>query len=147
MLLQRQIKKQIDALCANDTTGFKTAITALRHAKLLRGDTPDKYPIVVYSFLPTSGTYYFDSGSSPSTETLFVVFKILSANTTNAVSTEAENILEKLHGVYDGASLTLSGWSLREMLRDKRDGVVGPYVDDSGIWHLNTTYRLICDRL
>jgi len=143
-LLQRQAKIQIYSLYSADTTGFKSGITQLYHGKPDHSLTQDDYPLVIYSFLPSQGEYYFDSGSSPSTETLFVVFKILSAST---VSTEAENILEKLHGVYDGASLTLSGWSLREMLRDKRDGVVGPYTDDNGIWHLNTTYRSICDRL
>lgn len=142
-VLQRQVKIKLYALYSNDTTGFKTLIGDMYYIKPPAEVTQSNYPIVVYQIVTTSSEYDFYRNSIPSTESVLIEFKILSAST---VSTEAENILEKLQGVYDGASLTLTGWGVREMSREPRNSITGPYVDDSGIWNLNALYRLVCDK-
>ncbi|MFA5054246.1 MAG: hypothetical protein WC565_09320 [Parcubacteria group bacterium] len=143
-LLQRQLKTQLYAKYSGDTTGFKTAVTGgMYYVKAPATVTQENYPIVLYYFLPSSGDYYLGQGFSPSVETVPVIFKILSASTT---STEAENILKLLETVYDGCSLTLSGWTLRQFHRELRNSITGPYVDEFGIWHLNALYRAVCDK-
>lgn len=139
-VLQRQLKSQIYSLYNADTTGFKTAINGLYHYRPPKNITQDDYPIVTYHFLTTSFDYTFDNGQTPSFEDVLVEFKILSKE---EVSTEAENILEKLEGVYDGASLSLTGWSKLEM---SRDAIIGPYKDDQLIWNINVRYRILCEK-
>jgi hypothetical protein len=142
-LLQRQIKAKIYDLYTADTSGFKTAITGMYYVKVPGGITQTSYPLVLYSTITTSSEYDFCRGATPCGESVLIEFKILSNST---VSTEAEDILDKLQGVYDGASLSLAGWGLREMRRESRNSITGPYIDEFEIWHLNALYRVICDR-
>jgi len=107
------------------------------------GVTQDNYPIVTYQIITTSSEYTFEGGYTPKVEAPLILFKILSNST---VSTEAENILEKLTGVYDGAALSLTGWSLVELTRVETNSVTGPYMDDQGIINLNVRYRAICHK-
>lgn len=139
-VLQRQLKSQIYNLYNTDVTGFKTSINGLYFYTPPKNITQDNYPIVTYRFLTTSFDYTFDNGQTPRYEDVLVEFKILSKE---EVSTEAENILEKLEGVYDGASLSLTGWARLEM---SRDAIIGPYKDDQLIWNINVRYRILCEK-
>ena len=139
-VLQRQLKNQIYSLYDADTTGFKSSINGLYFYLPPKNITQDNYPIVTYRILTTSFDYTFDGGQTPKMEDVLVQFNILSKE---EVSTEAENILEKLEGVYDGASLSLTGWSRLEM---SRDAIIGPYKDDQLIWNVNVRYRILCEK-
>jgi len=142
-VLQRQIKAKLFDKYNADTSGFKTAINGFYFYKAPDGITQDNYPIIVYSIVTTSSDFVFNRGAVPSAETPLIEFKILSKN---VISTEAEDILEKLQTLFDGASLTLSGWRVRELRREQRNSVTGPYVDEFGIWNINALYRAICDK-
>ncbi|MCK9357180.1 MAG: hypothetical protein M0R22_08580 [Dehalococcoidia bacterium] len=142
-VLQRQIKAKLFDKYNADTSGFKTAINGFYFYKAPDGITQDNYPIVLYSIITTSSELTFSGGAVPSTETPLIEFKILSKN---VISTEAEDILEKLQAVFDGASLTLSGWRVRELRRELRNSITGPYVDEFGIWNINALYRAVCDK-
>ena len=142
-VLQRQIKTKIWDKYNADTSGFKTAINGLYFYKAPDGVTQDNYPIILYSIVTTSSDFVFNRGAVPSAEMPLIEFKILSKN---VISTEAEDILEKLQTVFDGASLTLSGWRVRELRREPRNSVTGPYVDEFGIWNINALYRAVCDK-
>ena len=143
-LIQRQLKTQLYAKYSGDTTGFKTAVSGgMYWVKPPAGVTQENYPIVLYYPLVSDGEYYLGQGMSPSVEIVPIMFKILSASTT---STEAENILKLLETVYDGCSLTLSGWTLRQFHREFRNSITGPYVDENDIWNLNALYRAVCDK-
>jgi len=143
-LIQRQLKTQLYAKYSGDKTGFKTAVSGgMYWVKAPDGVTQDNYPIVLYYPLDSSAEFFFGSGATPSGETVPIVFKILSASTT---STEAENILKLLESVYDGCSLTLSGWTLREFRRPERGAISGPYLDPKNIWNLNALYQAVCDK-
>jgi len=142
-VLQRQLKAKIWDKYNADTSGFKSSINGMYYYKAPDGITQDNYPIILFSTVTTSSDFSFHRGAIPTAEMPLIEFKILSKN---VISTEAEDILEKLQAVFDGASLTLSGWRVRELRREARNSITGPYADEFGIWNINALYRAICDK-
>lgn len=133
--LRRQIKNQIYALY--EASSLPDLVSGMYFGRTPSGVTQDDYPLIVYQIV-RSGAQYVLGSFVPRFEDVLVEFKIVSAAD---ASTEAENICEALTGVYDGAALSFTGWTLLEMVREAIDG---PYLDDVGVWNLNVTYRLIC---
>lgn len=148
--IRRQIKYEIERIYNADTTGLKSATNGIYHRILPSHITEADYPLVMYYVITSSPEYAFDHGTSPASEEILVMFKILS-NPSNFVSTEAENILVLLLAVYDGVSMVLDGWTLREFTRPKENGVIGPDTEinpDTGktIWYVDVKYRATCDK-
>lgn len=145
-LIQQQLKKELWDKYNEDTTGFKSALTGgLYFDRAPDVYTQANYPLATMNFITTHSYYTFAKHTTPQMEEVLVDFHILS-RPTNKSSSEAEGILAKLETVYDGCSLTLSGWTLVEMTREPRNSVVGPYLDDDGVWNLGVKYRVLAHR-
>ena len=151
---QRQVKYEIWRLYNEDTTGLKTGSAFLDHGGLLDDHTDADYisqPGWIY-YIPTSNSdYTFDNESmAPDAEEVLVMFKGLSMPV-NKVSTALENSLDKLLAVYDGCTMVLDGWTLREMSRSNRNAIIGPlrhYNPDTekNEWYCDVSYRVILDK-
>ena len=111
MELRRQIKKQLYSLY--DSSELPNMVSGMYWGKLPSGVTQDDFPVIVY-WAGNSIAEYNLGSFVPKRESLLVTFKILSDA---EASTEAEDICETLTETYDGASLSLTGWTLLEMVR------------------------------
>jgi len=137
MDLRRQIKNKIYELYSN--SALADALNGLYWGKAPSGVNQDDFPIATY-YISTSLAEYNLGTFTPKREILTLTFKILSGA---EASTEAENICETLTETYDGASLSLTGWTLLEMARTD---IAGPYLDDMDVWNVNVTYRLLVEK-
>ena len=151
---RRQVKYEIYRLYDSDETGLKTGSAFMDHGGLLDIHTDADYvskPGWIYYVIASNAGYTFDnSNMSPDSVEILVTFKGLSMPT-NKVSTALENSLEKLLAVYDGCSMTLDGWTLREMSRPFRNDVIGPlkHVNmdtNKEEWYCDVNYVAILDK-
>jgi len=150
---RRQVKYEIWRLRDVDATGFKSGSAFLDHGGLLDEHTDADYvakPGWIYDVVSSNADYTFDNNQVPDSETVLITFKGLSMPT-NKVSTALEDSMEKLLAVYDGCSMTLDGWTLREMTRPNRNSVIGPLKrvnldTEKEEWYCSVRYEAVLDK-
>jgi len=98
-------------------------------------------PYLRWEWLGGERAHAFQSACKASTAEFLLIFHLFSAGSTSApgASTEAETIQEYLHTLFDGGTLSVSGYKTITLVRPEEDRFL--FEEETELWHVVSTYR------